>query len=74
MSHPQSLAESWEAYAADNVPADASELAVVMIKRAWYAGALTGLTLPGGPITREALLAEVVMYGRTVGREVVRQN
>lgn len=70
MSAPPTLAEAWEAYAAENLPAGCDPLAIVMMRRCWYASAATTLKMTEGRTTREQLLSEVVLFGRTIGREV----
>lgn len=71
MSAAASLADAWEQYAAENLPAGCDPLAIVMMRRCWYASAATTLRMTEGRIyTREQMLAEIVLFGRTVGREV----
>lgn len=71
MSAPTTLAEAWEAYAADNLPAGSSPLAIVLMRRCWFASATMTLKMTEGRMpVREQLLAEIVLFGRTVGREV----
>ena len=70
MSAAASLADAWEQYAAENLPAGCDPLAVVMMRRCWYTSAATVLKMTEGKATREQMLAEIVLFGRTVGREV----
>ena len=53
--------ERYEAQASTSTPRD------VAVRRAYMAGALDALT---SKAPREHLIAEVVQFGRTVGREV----
>ena len=60
MSAAASLADAWEQNAAENLPAGCDPLAVVMMRRCWYASAATTLKMTEGKTTREQLLAERV--------------
>lgn len=70
MSAPTTLAESWQAYADDNLPISASQAETVSARRAFMAGALAALTT--GTATREQLLAECVQFGKAVGTAAER--
>lgn len=71
MSTPTTLSDAWEAYAADNIPPGAGPLAIVMMRRCWYAAAAHTLKMTEkGPPAREQFLAEIVLFGRTIGREI----
>lgn len=67
MNGPATIAEAWAGYAADQP--QSTHLDERAQRRAFYAGALFVLTHTG-PATRDQLLAEIVMFGRTVGRDV----
>lgn len=66
-----SLTDLWQAERHDFLAArhlTPEELA--QHRRSFMAGALAALTLQRGGVTREQLLAEIVMYGRTIGSTV----
>lgn len=60
------IATAWESYAAAQYP-PLDPLLSAAERHAYYAGTLLGLTHVGPP-TREQLLAEIVLFGRTVAR------
>ena len=62
------LAESFQRYEADQEHQHTVRPLSVERRRAYMAGALDALTTKN--ITREQLLAEIVMYGRVVGSAV----
>lgn len=66
MSAPVTLTEALEAYAMDNWPGAASAAAM---RRAYMAGALAALT---SKAPRDALLAEIVRFGLSVGTAAER--
>lgn len=57
--------ELYESHASTSTPRD------VAVRRAYMAGALDALT---SKAPREALLSEIVQFGRTVGREGTTTN
>ncbi len=63
------LAAAFEAYAADTLARDTSTRTRVLVQRAFMAGALEAVT---SKQPREALLAEIVSYGRAIGTAAER--
>lgn len=67
MPAPTCLAEAWADRATETrVPATLAD-ATRDQRRAFYAGALAALTLLGDGRPREAIFAELVAHGRSIG-------
>jgi hypothetical protein len=64
------IAEAWQAYADDVLPIDTPEADVTRARRAYMAGALDAVQRIKAGATVEAVLADLIGYGRTVGRRI----
>lgn len=64
------LADAWTGYADDRAIAPQHATPAVQSRRDFYNGALAALELQRAGVTREAVLAEVVAFGRIVGTAV----
>jgi hypothetical protein len=60
------LADHWRAYAAD-LPAGIDQETLVRIRRGFYAGCSSTLSMAASGVKRAEFLQELAFYGRQVG-------
>ena len=74
MSRPTCISEAWEAYAADQPITAATPNATVKARRDFYSGAIGVLMLLKAGVKPEALMSEILAYGRTIGTAAETAN
>jgi hypothetical protein len=67
MARATNLADAWSAYAEDRAIAAQHRDQAVQGRRDFMSGALAVLELQRAGATREAIVAEIVAFGRAVG-------
>lgn len=64
---PATLADAWDAYAADVLPIDAPEAEVTRARRAFYAAALDVSRMVAAGVRPEQITRECIGFGRALG-------